>query len=143
MAGLAIYDFDQYIISFNGIPIEGFANGTAVSLTPEGPLFNDDVGVDGQVTRTKNNDNRWTCTFSLMQTSSSNPLLSAVALLDSNSPNGAGVGALLIKDLNGTTVFVGAQAWIQKWPELTLERTPTARDWEIRIGQGEPFIGGN
>lgn len=142
-ASFAIYDFDQYIITFNGIILEGWADGTALSLVPEADAFNDMSGVDGRVTRTKSLDNRWTATLSLLQTSSSNDLLSALLTADLNAPNGAGVGAFLVKDVQGNTLFVGAEAWIQRPPDITLERNLTARNWVIRIAQGIVVIAGS
>lgn len=142
-ASFAIYDFDQYVVTLNGIIMEGWADGTALSLVPEADAFNDYVGVDGRVTRTKSMDNRWTATCRLLQTSATNDLLSALLISDTNSPNGAGVGAFILKDIQGSTLFVGAEAWIKRAPDITLERNPTERTWVIRVAQGIVTIAGS
>ena len=55
-----------------------------------------------------------------MATSPSNKLLSAMYNADIKSPNGMGVGPILVRDTRGVTVFAGTQAWIQKMPKSTL-----------------------
>lgn len=135
------YDFDQYVITFNGIILDGWAEGTALTIAPEADFFNDVTGIDGRVSRSKSMDNRWTATVNLLQTSTANEFLSSLLTLDLNAPNGAGVGAFIVKDIYGTTTFVGANAWISRPPDLTFESNATTRTWLIRIANGIMFIG--
>lgn len=142
-AAFSIYDFDQYVITYNGIIIDGFADGTALTIAPEADAYEDLVGVDGRVSRSKTLDNRWTATINLLQTSTANELLSALLMADLNAPNGAGVGAFIVKDVQGSTLFVGAEAWIKRPPDITLERNASTRTWIIRIAQGLVYIAGS
>lgn len=103
--------------------------------------YQDQVGADGRVVRYKSNDQRATITFSLMATSPSNKLLSAMYNADLKSPNGLGVGPLLIRDTRGVTVFAGTQAWIQKMPKSTLGQKLGNRDWKIRVAKLEAVVG--
>lgn len=135
------YDPKSFDIIFAGILLEGFAEGTFVSIASEAPGFSDTVGVDGEVTRNRSHDKRATVTVSLMQTSESNALLSAAYLADRAAINGAGVGSLRIVDRAGTTVFRASKAWIQNDPDATLEAEAGGRDWEFRCADMLAFHG--
>ena len=118
-------------------------DGEFLSVTQEGPAFADVVGSNGGVTRSKTNDFRATVTVTLMQTSEVNSVLSALLNADLLASNGAGVGALLIKDLQGTTLYECTEAWIQKAPDASFDRQATTRAWEIRCANLIRFDGGN
>lgn len=137
------YDADQVTVAIAGIPISGYADGEFLTLTMESDAFTDVVGTDGDVTRSKTNDRRATCTVKLMQSSDSNDLLSALYNTDQKAPNGAGVGAFLIKDRQGRSLFAATACWIMKAPDISLDRTATAREWTIRVAELERFDGGN
>lgn len=64
------YDPDQITIVVAGIPIDsGFAEDEMCTYERDGDDFMDVAGVDGEVTRSKNLDNRGTFTLKLMQSS--------------------------------------------------------------------------
>ncbi len=138
-----VYDADQMTVSIAGIPLKGYADGEFLSIAYENNLFDDVVGTDGDTTRSKTNDRRATITINLMQTSDSNDLLSALFNADSAAPNGAGIGALLIRDRQGRTVYSASEAWIMQMPPASFDRTATERAWEIRVGELVSFVGGN
>lgn len=137
------YDPDQISLLVAGIPIKGFADGEFLTLEMEADAFSDVVGSDGEVTRSKTNDNRATATIKLMQSSDSNDLLSALYNTDLKAPNGAGVGAFLVRDRSGRSLYAATACWIMKAPDISLDRTATAREWVIRIANLERFDGGN
>jgi len=60
---------------------------------------------------------------------------------DMKAPNGMGVGPILIRDTQGTTVFSGAQAWIQSFPKATLGKKVGNREWTIRVAKLEAVFG--
>jgi hypothetical protein len=137
------YDADQVSLIVAGIPISGFADGEFLTLEMASDMFSDVVGTDGEVTRSKSNDRRATCTIKLMQSSDSNDLLSALANTDSAAPNGAGVGAFMLKDRNGRMLHAAAACWVQREPDMSLDRAATSREWVIRIASLKRFDGGN
>lgn len=137
------YDPSQITVSFAGIGIEGYADGEFVRIEQEANDFEDVVGTDGMVSRARTNDRRATVTFVLIQGSDSNALLSAVNNSDMTVPGGAGVGALLINDRLGTSLYRANQAWIQKPPNVSFDRGPTSREWTIRCAKLERLDGGN
>lgn len=138
-----VYDPDQISIVLSGIPISGYADGEFVRIEKESDAFTDVVGTDGEVSRSKTRDDRGTVTFILMQTSDSNILLSALHLLDKNAPGGAGIGALLVRDARGTSLYSSAECWISKEPDVTMDREPTAREWTCRAAKLVSVHGGN
>lgn len=144
MAGFKHYDSDQYSCSFNGINLfEGTADGEWLTIEPEADDFGDVAGTDGEVTRSKSNDRRATLTLKLMQTSSVNALLSAINTIDKNAPGGAGVGPFFVRDRQGRDVFSAEKAWIAVAPKVSLDRTPTSREWKFRCAELVPFHGGS
>jgi hypothetical protein len=137
------YDPDEVVIYFNGVLIQGFADGSFIEVEQMSPAFASVVGTDGEVARSKSNDRRVKVTVKLLQTSSSNAALSAIHLNDLNAPNGAGVGTFLMQDLQGGTIAKGDQAWINLIPKGEMDRTAKSREWEFEIANGVRVEGGN
>ena len=140
---LRVYDPDQVSVSIAGIPVSGFADGEFISVERDSPAFDDVVGTDGEVTRSKTNDDRATVTFKLMQSSPSNDLLSVAHNLDKNVPGGVGVGPFMLRDAQGTTLLVAEKAWIKSHPKGSWDRTAKERAWEIRCAKLIEHNGGN
>ena len=137
------YDPNAILIYFAGNRIQGFADGEFLNYDRMSPGFQDVVGTDGEVARSKSNDTRIKVMIKLMQTAASNLVLSSVHNTDLNAPNGAGVGTLLIQDLQGFTYVSCAQAWIVKYPTGSNERTAKPREWELH-GIAQTYVeGGN
>lgn len=141
---LKIYDSNEVDVIVAGYPIDsGRGTDEFVKIAFDSNAFEDVVGVDGQVARSKTNDLRATVTVTLMQTSKANAMLSALHQLDLNAPNGAGVGSLMIKDKQGTSLYAAAECWIQKTPDSSFKKTADERAWSIRCAKLIAFTGGN
>lgn len=138
-----IYDSNQVQVAFAGVPVQGYADGDFLTITHETDAFSDVVGTDGQVSRSKTNDRRATVEIILMNTSPTNDLLTAIYLADLNSPGGAGVGSLLVTDLNGTSLYTAGAAWVMKAPDVTYGREANERTWTLRVDSLREFTGGN
>lgn len=138
-----VYDSNRVSVTFAGIVFEGFAEGSKVTVTRLSDQFVDVVGTDGKVSRSKTNDLRADVTVRLMQTSGTNAVLNALLNADMNANGGAGVGALLITDLSGTTVHMAPNAWIVRFPEETFDQAATERAWLIRCADLQTVGGGN
>ena len=135
------YDPAQVSIIFAGIPIEGFADGTFLTVARNNQGFNMTVGSDGEGARAKSNDGGGTATVTLLQSSISNDALSAIANLDELS--GDGVGPLMIKDGSGRTLVVAESAWVQKQPDAEFGREISNRVWVFESDNLIMFSGGN
>jgi len=137
------YDPNQFFCSLAGIPLSGYADGEWIRIEREGPSFEDIVGTDGEVTRSKSNDDRATITVMLMQSSPVNDLLSALHNTDKNTPGGVGVGAFLLQEIGGTFQMAAEKAWISKEPDVAMDRTATSREWIIRVAKLVSTHGGS
>ncbi len=138
-----LYDPKQVIVSFKGILISGYADGTFVSAERNNDSFNLTVGSDGEGVRAKSNDRSGRVTFTLLQSSVANPALSACLLLDENSDNGDGVGPLTVTDLSGTTVLFAETAWLTKPATASFAREAEDREWVLETDSLEMLVGSN
>ena len=141
------YDSNDVTVIIAGLPIlsgrgEG-PDGTFVKIAMLNDAFVDVVDLDGNVTRSKTNDDRADVTLTLMGSSPSNALLSALHLADKLASNGAGIGPLLIKDGGGNTIYAAASCWVVKVPDFEFAGKAQPIDWPIRVAKLIPFIGGN
>jgi len=140
---LHTYDAAQVAIVFAGIPVDGFADGTFLSVEQNEDSFSLQVGTDGEGCRSKSNNRSGRVTFTLGQWSKTNDLLSALHQLDINTPNGDGIGPLLIKDLSGTSLDAAEKAWIVKPPAAAFAREAESREWIIETHELQQFHGSN
>lgn len=143
MAGrVKTYDPKDMIIIFRGAQISGFADGTFLNIVPGGQRYTKAVGADGEVARSKSNDNTHEVTLTLMATSQSNDTLS-VALLADKLFN-AGAGPLQIIDKNGTTLYFWDIAWVRQPPDIEGSKEISERAWTLDTGQVvQEFVGGS
>lgn len=123
----------------------GFADGTFVSLKRNSKTFGSKVGACGDFARVRKLDGSATVMITLLQTSQANARLSALATLDENGTNGAGVGPFLMRDRGGTSLHAGESCWVSDRPEIQYGDEITNRVWEITIARVSPtsIDGGN
>lgn len=141
---LKIYDSKEVSIVFAGIPITGgFADGEFCRIEQSEQDFLTEIGTDGEVTRSKSNNQHAAVTITLMQSATINNALSALNNVDKKATNGAGVGPLLIKDKQGTSLYVASKSWIAAPPVPVFDRTAKAREWRIECADLERLDGGN
>ena len=135
------YDPKQVIITFGVAVLTGYAEGTFVKIARSGNAFDKRKGADGTVDRVNKNANDFGVSITLMQTAPVNAVLSA--LLAADQISNVGVLPLVIKDLNGTTLFTAAQAWIEKDPDDEFADGLGNREWKFATGPGAKLTGGN
>lgn len=138
-----IYDSNRVQVSFAGVPVQGYADGEFLTITREADAFTSVVSTDGEVSRSKSNDRRATIEIKLMSTSPTNDLLSAILSGDINANGGAGVGAFLVVDLSGASLYSAGNAWITKGPDVSYGREATERVWTLQCDKLYEFTGGN
>lgn len=134
------YDPKNVHVSLSGIPLSGFADGTFVSISFESDAWIHESGSDGEEMRTKSNDNRATCTITLMESSASNDVLSGLYLADKASS--AGAVPFMVKDNNGTTLVTAVSAWVRKMTDISKGRSGENREWTISLSDCVAFAGG-
>lgn len=134
MAKTATYDPDQVILLVGVATIDGFADGSMLTLDQDTDDFVDNIGTTGEVVRSKSNDRRATLTIRLQQTSDSNDILSAINNADMAAPNGAGIATFMLRDkTNGRALYSAAECWVAKSPAVNFDRTSQPREWKLRI----------
>lgn len=136
------YDPKQMIVTFGGVQLSGFADGTFVSIVPNDQAFAKTVGADGEVVRAKTNDYTYEVSITLLRTSDSNDYLSGIHITDKLTSKGA--LPLTITDLNGNTVFFVESAWIRQLPDAEDGKEIGERTWIFDTVQADEYIvGGN
>lgn len=128
------YDPGRVIIVVNGVQIQGFADGTFVKVARKTPSFSDKAGAGGDVVRTKSRDLRATMEITLLPSSPSNDYLSGLVATDEHVDAGVGaVGPVMVKELNGTTVCAGANAWVTQPADTEFGAEPVNRTWLVTV----------
>jgi Protein of unknown function (DUF3277) len=146
---VAVADADQYVLLIAGVPISqgagqsGYDDGEWFSAKPMKPSFTTVEGADGSIMRSATNSRLMECSLNLLQTSNSNPYLSGLLIADENTQGGAGIGSLVLKDLQGTTLLICSRAWIGQWAEMTFDRGGKGRKWPITAVRDSLIVGGN
>ena len=135
------YNAGDLSIIFAGIPFEGLADGTIVTVARDNPAFTSTTGSDGEGARAKSNDKSGTITVTLLQTSITNDFLSAHSRLDES--NGEGAAPILVKDNSGRTVAQAETAWIEKPADIEFAREISNREWVFKTDNLDMFVGGN
>lgn len=139
--GVKTYDPGAVDLVVVGIPITGYVDGTFINIGRNNPAFTDGTGSQGEGWRAKSNDKSGICTLTLLQTSATNDALSALAALDELS--GDGVGALLMKDNSGRSLYAAETCWVEKLPDSEWARSISGREWIIKTDNLEVLVGGN
>ena len=143
---MKIYNANEVMISIAGIPIHktgGYADGEFLRIEKEADDVADYVGTDGEVTASLGNDQRHDVTIILAQSSDSNDLLSALRNKMIATKMRQGVGAFLVQDMSGRTLFSAPQCYVKKPPSAAFGRETSTREWPIRVPNMTRFDGGN
>lgn len=128
------YDANQVTIAISGIPITGgFADGEFLTIEPSEDGFTEVVGTSGEVVRSKTFNRTATVTLRFLQTAEANDFLGSLYETDYAAPNGAGIGAFAVRDLNGTALYTAPNCWIKRRPTATFGREATEREWVIMV----------
>jgi len=137
------YDPAKLIQVLAGIPITGYADGTFVTVVRNEDSFTLRVGATGEACRARSNNKSARITFTLLQSSATNDLLSGLSNLDEMSPGGDGIGPYSLNDLFGSTKLIAEKAWIVKPADVTYSQDVETREWTIETDSLTGNVGGN
>lgn len=140
MAFFKNYDPGQIVVVFNGVQLQGYGPDTFVKASRDEDAFTEQVGANGDVVRVRNRNRMGKVVVTLQDGSPSNDLLSTFAQTDERT--GLGYGALMIKDLNGTTLIQAANAWVKKVADLEYAKAAGVNEWTLAAAELEVFLGG-
>lgn len=130
---LKTYNAKDVAVVVGARVLTGFAADSKVIVARESDSWTKQVGVDGEVTRSKSNDKTGTITVTLMQTSDDNDYLSSLAAAD--ELGGTGVVNSLVKDSGGRSIHNAAETWIRKPAESGYTNEAGDREWIIDCAQ--------
>lgn len=133
MATTRTYAAAAVQVLVGGVKLSGLAKGTAVNITQNGDSTSTEVGLDGEVTRTVNQDRSGTATVTLMQLSESNAVLAAMA--KSDKEDGDAVVTFAVK--SGDVMLASAQAWVQKPADYAFGTEAGTREWTLGLAEIE------
>lgn len=135
------YDPAGINIIFAGNIITGIAPGTFIRVERNADMWGLQIGSAGEGARIKSNDKSGKITLTLMQTSPSNDILSAQALIDEQTNGGS--SAAEVRDSNGTSLHAAENAWVKKTPDSEYSNEGGTREWVLETENLVNFVGSN
>ena len=139
MASVKTYDPTSVFIAINGLPLDGWADGSFITIERDEPAFTTQVGADGEVSRSKNVGNTATAKISLHQTSKANQILWEMYQADRLS--GGGIGAFMMREAGN--IVLAAECWVEQVPTVEYAKEGGPREWTIKLANAEFTIVGN
>lgn len=135
------YDPAAVTVSYKGINITGYQDGTFIKAERSEDMFTKHAGSGGEVVRVQNRNKTGKVTVTLMMSSPTNDLLVAMALQDELT--GRNFGAILIKDLHGNAKVESHEAWIMKMPDFDRAKESGSTVWVFECSDLDIRPGGN
>lgn len=138
---LANYSPDEVNCLAFGIPLDGFGDGTFITVSKDKVPFGTIETADGSVSRIYTNSQTYTISLTFHRGSTSNDVLTKLWQLDEITQRGK--FPLLIKDLSGTDLFFSTNTWIEGIPNMVQSTNFDTRTWVLRSSQAVINIGSN
>ena len=123
------------------IPVEGFVDGTFISVDKDEMPYSSIRMPDGTVARKKNTSQTYTITITLHNGAETNNLLTKMWQIDELTDRGK--FPLLIKDQSGSDLLFSTESWIEGIPSLTKSNAIDSRVWVIKSAYALINVGGN
>jgi len=121
------YSPAQVKITFGGILISGYAEGTFIEVERNEDRYTTQVGSLGEVTRTQNLNRTGKVTLTLMQHAPINALLQG--FIDLDELGDTDPQDLSIKDLSNSMRCHADEAWITKAPKIERSKDSATIQW--------------
>jgi hypothetical protein len=142
MAEIFNYSPDDVQVVVAGLlTIDGFIDGTFISIAKDKRPFQSITLPDGTTSRLYNNDQTYTVTITLHSASRSNDFMTKLWQLDEITQ--LGKFPLFIKDPSGSDLFFSATTWIEQLPVLAKSGSIDSRSWVLKSSSAVINIGGN
>lgn len=140
---MSVLTYDPYQVAaiVGGSIIQGYADGTFVTVARNADMWAMKVGTDGIGTRAKSSNKSGRITITLHQSSASNDLLSALA--EDDELTNTGIFPFFLRDNSGRTLITALTAWIVKQADAEFALDVSNRVWIIESDDIEIFNGGN
>lgn len=137
----ASLDPQKVIVIFNKVQIQGFVDSAdAIKIAHANETWTHTKGLGRDSVRVRQSDHIGTATLQLMQSSEFNDVLQT--MLNQDRTFGTGYGTFMIKDLNGSSLYVAETAWVVGTPESGFGNESNTREWQIALDDLQSFVGG-
>lgn len=124
-----------------GIPLNGFAEGTFITISKDKVPYGATETADGMTARLFTNSQTYTIQLTFHRGSTSNDVLTKLWQLDEITQKAK--FPLFIKDLSGTDLFFSTNTWIESLPNMVQSSTFDSRTWILRSSQAVINVGSN
>jgi hypothetical protein len=123
------------------MPVEGFIDGTFVTVDKDVMPYRSRVTADGAISRIYFNSQSYTVTLTVHIGSSANTFLTKMWQLDEIAQRGK--FPLLIKDGSGSDLFFSLTSWIEVLPSMVKSNSTDTRTWRIKCSSAVINFGSN
>ena len=132
---------DVTILLLGFIPVEGYIDGTFISINKDLPPFTSGITADGVQSRVHRLSLTYTLRLVISNVSPTNDILTKLWQVDELTKMGK--FPILVKDQLGSSLFFSATSWIESTPSLYYSNRITEREWTIKCAEAVINIGGN
>ena len=140
---MALYQYspDTVSISWNGVTLNAYADGTFIEIEYMEAQWTLQMGSLGDGTRTKNLNKSAKVKVHIKAAAPVNDLLLAIALSD--YVTGTGFGPFAMDESISHTRAHGAYAWVEKIPKIDRAKESGSVEWEFMCVSMDLLPGGN
>lgn len=124
-----------------GIRLNGFSEGTFITISKDKVPYGTTETADGMTSRLFTNSQTYTIQLTFHRGSVSNDVLTKLWQLDELTQRGK--FPLFIKDLSGTDLFFSTNTWIESLPNMVQSSSFDSRTWVLRSSQAVINVGSN
>src|ERR1043165_8616066 len=123
------WDARDLIITWGAIALEGAGDGDVVTIAYNVDNVTLTAGAQGFMVANVSANNSGRITWSASEATPTNDRLSAIAALQRRKGAGLIKFPIMVKHTNGTTLAIGAEAWIVKSPDAPFGAEHQNREW--------------
>lgn len=139
--GLKDYDAEEVRVIFGTRELRGKAPDTFVRVGRVADSFSEQVGADGEVTRSSSRNKLGMVVVTLQQASPDNAFLQAS--VNADEANGTGLKPIQVVDRKGSFIGSGLSAWVKKPADNEFGSESGTREWTIMVAELLLLGGGN
>lgn len=129
------YSPKDLILTIGGYTVTGWEK---INISRRTKSFQTVPGIRGKHTRTASQDTSATLSFTLLQTTQSNDVLSAIQ--EQDNINKTGRLSITLKDISGTSIFSSDEGYLTSYPAVSYSGTFEYRTWEIFLQRTSSYI---
>lgn len=141
MATLFTYIPSEVNVLLAGIPVEGFVDGTFLTVDKDVMPYRTRTTADGRTSRLYSNSQSYTLTLTVHTGSSANTFLTKLWQFDEISQRGK--FPVLVKDGSGSDLLFSLTSWIDGLPTMSKSNSIDTRTWRIKCASSTINFGSN